>query len=147
MAEMPIKHQAKPSALLASRQHTECFILPIARARPCFSYFKEITHERLVKAYPFQVLATRSLTSSSQLRQLWMISYANASESVSRLILTKCTWIPQLVSLFTIRFSHFTVLYCNIALQMCFQCYMANIALIFALILLSLNIYIYTRII
>ena len=50
---MPIKHKAKPSALLASRQLTEYFILRIARARPCFNCFKELTHERLVKAYPF----------------------------------------------------------------------------------------------
>ena len=32
--EMPIKHEAKPSALLASRKCAECFILRIARARP-----------------------------------------------------------------------------------------------------------------
>ena len=32
MAEMPIKHEAKPNALLASRQHAEPFILHIARA-------------------------------------------------------------------------------------------------------------------
>ena len=50
-----IKHEAKPNALLASRQRAECFILHIARARPCFNCSKELTHERLVKAYPFQV--------------------------------------------------------------------------------------------
>ena len=48
------KHAAKLSSLLASRQHTMCFILHIARARSCFNCFKELTHECLVKAYPFQ---------------------------------------------------------------------------------------------
>ena len=86
---MPIKHKAKLSALLASRQHTECFILHIARARPYFNCFKELTHECLVKAYLFQSI-TRPSTSSSQVRRFWMISYANAW--VSRLILAELTW-------------------------------------------------------
>ena len=55
-----IKHEAKLSALLASRQCAECFILCIARARPCFNCFKELTHERLVEG-PFQVLPIRQL--------------------------------------------------------------------------------------
>ena len=38
---MLIKHEAKPSALLASRPPAECFILRKARARKCFYYFKE----------------------------------------------------------------------------------------------------------
>ena len=41
-------------------QCTECFILCIARARPCFNCFKELTHERLVEG-PFQVLPIRQL--------------------------------------------------------------------------------------
>ena len=108
---MPIKHEAKPSALLASRQHTKCFILRIARARPCYNGFKELTRERLIKAYPFQSI-TRPSTLASQVRRFWMLSYANAS--VSRLILAELTWIHHLVSLFAICFSHPTVLYCNI---------------------------------
>ena len=62
-----------------------------------------------------------------------MISYVYSS--VSRLILAELTWICHRVPLFTIRFSHLTILYCIIALQTHFQCCMANIALIFALIL------------
>ena len=50
VTEMPIKHEAKLSALLASMQHAKCFILRIARARPCFNCRKELTHEHLVKA-------------------------------------------------------------------------------------------------
>ena len=58
-----IKHEAQPSALLASRQHAKCFILRIARSRPCFNCFKELTHEHgcLSKAYAFQVLPIRQL--------------------------------------------------------------------------------------
>ena len=47
------KHEANLSALLASRQCAECFILHIARARPCFNCFKEPTHEHVVKVYLF----------------------------------------------------------------------------------------------
>ena len=57
-AEMPIKHEAKPSALLVLKQFAKCYILCIGRARPCFNYFKELTHECLVKAYPFQSIKT-----------------------------------------------------------------------------------------
>ena len=52
-AEMPIKCEAKLSALLAWRQHAECFVLYISRARPCFNCFKELTHERLLKLTHF----------------------------------------------------------------------------------------------
>ena len=38
---MLIKHEAKPSALLASRPHAECFILHKVRARQCFYCFNE----------------------------------------------------------------------------------------------------------
>ena len=38
---MLIKHEVKPSALLALRVHAECFISRKARARECFYYFKE----------------------------------------------------------------------------------------------------------
>ena len=41
-AEMLIKHEAKPSTLLASRLHTECFLSRKARARQCFYNFKEL---------------------------------------------------------------------------------------------------------
>ena len=58
---MPIKHETKPIALLALSQHTECFIVCIARARPCLKCFKELTYEHLVKAYPFQLLPIRQL--------------------------------------------------------------------------------------
>ena len=127
--EILIKHKAKLSALLASRQHAECFILRIAR--PCFNCFKELTRECLVKGCLFQSI-TRPSTSSSQVRGFWTI-YTNAS--VSRLILAELTCIRHLVSLFTILFSHLTMLYCNIALQTHFRCYMANIAVVFPLIL------------
>ena len=46
---MLIKHEAKPSALLASRPHTECFIWCKARARQCFYYFKEFPEKRFDK--------------------------------------------------------------------------------------------------
>ena len=36
-----IKHEAKPSDLLALKPHAECFILLKARAKQCFNYFKE----------------------------------------------------------------------------------------------------------
>ena len=58
---MPIKHEAKPITLLAPRQHTECYILRIPRARPCINCFKELKHERLVEAYQFQVLPVGQL--------------------------------------------------------------------------------------
>ena len=132
IAKMPIKHEAKLSFLLESRQHTEYFILCIARARPCFNCFKELAHEHLVKAYLLQSI-THPSTSSSQVRQFQTISYA--STSVSRLIMAELTWICHFVSLFTIHYSHLTMLYCNIALYTRFQCYIANIALIFPLIL------------
>ena len=60
-AERPIMHEVKLSVLLASKQHTECFIVCIARARLCFNCFKELTYEQLVKAYPFQVLPVHQL--------------------------------------------------------------------------------------
>ena len=134
MAKMPIEHEAISwqSALLASRQCAKFFILCIARARSCFNCFKELIHECLVKAYLFQSITRLSIL-SSPVRRFWMISYANSS--VSRLILAELTWIRHPVSLFTIHFSHLTVLYCNIALQTSFLCYMTNTALIFALIL------------
>ena len=113
VAEIPIKHEVKLNALLASRHHAECVILRIARARACFNCFKELTHKLLVKAYPFSLLPRLS-TLSSQVRQFWTISYTNTL--VSRLIkfLVKLTWICHLVSLFTTRFLHLTVLNCNI---------------------------------
>ena len=48
-AEIPIQQEAKPNALLALKQRAECFILCIARGRPCFNCFKELIYERLVK--------------------------------------------------------------------------------------------------
>ena len=123
------KAKVKPSALLALRQRAECFILHIANVRLCFNCFKEFTHECLVKAYLFQSI-THPSTLLSRVRQFWMIFHANAS--VNRLILAKLTGICHLVSLFTICFSDLTVLYCNIALQMHFQCYMVNIAMNFS---------------
>ena len=58
-------HQgSSPSALLALRQHAEYFILRKARAMPCFNYFKEFTHECLVKTYPFQSITRPSTLSS-----------------------------------------------------------------------------------
>ena len=57
VAEMPIKHEVKLSVLLVFVQRTECYILCIVRARPCFNCFKEFTHECLVTAYLFQVLS------------------------------------------------------------------------------------------
>ena len=72
-----------------------------SKSWPYFNCFKELINERLVKAYPFPSI-TRALTSSSWVRQLWMISYVNAS--VSRLILVELTYVRHLVSLFTIHF-------------------------------------------
>ena len=43
MAEVLMKHEAKSSALLASRLHTECFISRKARARQHFYYFQRNT--------------------------------------------------------------------------------------------------------
>ena len=40
---MLIKHEAKPSALLASRPSAEYFIFHIARARRCFKWFMELS--------------------------------------------------------------------------------------------------------
>ena len=91
---MSIKSKGNPSALLASRQHAECFILCTTKARPCCNCFKELTHECLVKAYPFQSI-THPSTSSSCIRWIWMISYA--STSISSLILAELTWICHLV--------------------------------------------------
>ena len=42
------------------------YIICIAKARPCFNCFKELTHECLVKAYPFQNITPS--TSSSWVR-------------------------------------------------------------------------------
>ena len=142
MAKISIKHEAKPSALLPSRQCAECFILCMARAKLCFNCYKEFTHEHLFKVYPFQVRITHS---ASWVRRFWMMSFANVS--VSRLIIAELSWIYHLVSLFTKCFSHLTMLYYNIELQLSFWCYMRSIALIFALILpckvLYICIYIY----
>ena len=46
-AEMLIKHEALPRALLASRLHAECFISHIARARQYFNCFIEFSKETL----------------------------------------------------------------------------------------------------
>ena len=46
---MPIKHEVKPSALLALRQHAECFVLCMARARLHVNCFKVLYHKYLVK--------------------------------------------------------------------------------------------------
>ena len=42
MTKLLVKHEAKPSALLASKPQAECFISRKAQARQCFNYFKEI---------------------------------------------------------------------------------------------------------
>ena len=49
VAEMLIRHEAKPSALLALRPHAECFISRKARARQCFYYFKGFPEKRFHK--------------------------------------------------------------------------------------------------
>ena len=49
VAEMLIKYKVKPSALLASRPLAECFISRKARARQCFSYFKEFPEKHFDK--------------------------------------------------------------------------------------------------
>ena len=108
----------------ASRQHTECFILRIAKARLCFNCFKEFTINAL-KNLPTSIY-TPSSTSPCKVRRHQMIFYANAS--VRRLISARLTWIHHFYSLFIIRFSHITMLYSNIALQTHSRCYMANIA-------------------
>ena len=46
---MLIKHEAKPSALLASRPPAKCFILSKPRARQYFYYFKEFPEKRFDK--------------------------------------------------------------------------------------------------
>ena len=46
---MLIKHEMKPSALLASRSHAECFISHKTQARQCFYYFKEFPEKRFHK--------------------------------------------------------------------------------------------------
>ena len=43
---MLIKHEVKPSALLALRLRAECFISRKAQARQCFYYFKEFPEKR-----------------------------------------------------------------------------------------------------
>ena len=70
-----IKHEARGRDANKVQGEAECFILCMARARPCFNCFKELTHECLIKAYPFQI--TCPLTSSSRVRRFWTISYAN----------------------------------------------------------------------
>ena len=49
VAEMLIKHEAKPSVLLASRPRAKCLISRIARARQCCYYFKEFPEKRFDK--------------------------------------------------------------------------------------------------
>ena len=61
------KHKAKLSALLASRQCAMCFILRMAKVRPCFNYFKELMHEHLAKGYTFRSI-THLSTSLSWVR-------------------------------------------------------------------------------
>ena len=53
--------QGKAECFIGIEAAAECFILCIARARPCFNCFKELTHKCLVKAYPFQVLPVHQL--------------------------------------------------------------------------------------
>ena len=86
-------------ALLATKQRVKSFISCIARARPCFNCFKELTHECLaiVKAYPFQSI-THPATSSSRVRRFWAIFYANAS--VSRRILAELINLDSYAILF-----------------------------------------------
>ena len=135
-----IKHEAHGQHANKAQGKAECFIcikaalsalFDVQQARSCFNCFEELTHEHLVRAYPFQSI-TRPSTLSSWVRRFWMISNVNAS--VSRLILAELTWICHLVSLFTICFSHLMVLYCNIALQKHFRCQLYD-KYIFALIL------------
>ena len=40
IAEMLSKHEEKPSALLTSKPHAECFISCKPQARQCFNYLK-----------------------------------------------------------------------------------------------------------
>ena len=93
-----------------------------------FNYFKELTHERLVKAYLFQCINHPS--TSSWIRILDDIPHKCYSEQAYfgsiNLDMPSCFIVYN-------TFSHFTMLYCNIVLQMRFRCYMANIALIFPL--------------
>jgi len=65
-AEMLIKHEAQPHAILASRPLAECFISCKARARQCFNYFKEFPQQA---TYVTQ-LATYTESAGS-------VSYAN----------------------------------------------------------------------
>ena len=51
-----INHEMHGQDANEARGEAKCFILRVVRARPCFNYFKELTHESLVKAYPFQLL-------------------------------------------------------------------------------------------
>ena len=45
-----IKHEACGQDANKAWGKAECFILRIARAKPCFNCFKELAHERLVEA-------------------------------------------------------------------------------------------------
>ena len=54
VVELLIKHKAKLSALLASRQQAGCFILRITRYRLCFNCYKALACECLIKAYLVQ---------------------------------------------------------------------------------------------
>ena len=80
-----------------------------------------------------QVLSVLILSSRVIIRWFCITFYANAL--VSRLILAEITGIHHLISLYKIHSSHLTMLYCDIALQTSFRCYIANITLIFALVL------------
>ena len=109
IAKCEIKHEAssqdannaqcKAKSVFAIEAATECFILHMARARPCFNCFKELTHQFIKFTHFKYYIYTHSSTLSSMVWLFWTISYANAS--VSRLILAEFTWIHHLVSLFT----------------------------------------------
>ena len=49
------KSQGEAECFIGIKTAAKYFILCTPRARPCFNCFKELTHEHLIKAYPFQI--------------------------------------------------------------------------------------------
>ena len=108
---MLIKHNVNRVLYMYVSIKAECFILCIAGARTCSDYFNGFTQQHFDKVNLFQSLALSSV----------MMRYFISSKTISY---TESSVGYAILFLVTIHFSHLTMLYCNIALQMHFQCFM-----------------------
>ena len=129
---MSIKHEAKLNALLASRQQAEWFILRIARARPCFNFYKELTHENLGLSLPGLPI----------MNYYQSINIIQGKTTILDDILSKrfseqlgLFWLGYTILFHCLQYVFHILLAIQHSRCVSFWCYMVNIALSFALIL------------